>query len=87
MHSDAATIGVIVQPVAGSATAHGPVTVVGDGVGATSATARAGDASARPARRHFARSRSRWEKLPVYPRSYLLKQLSAANAPFRPTAR
>ena len=65
MHNDAATIGVIVQPVAGSTT-RGAVTIVGfsfDSVVGSPITAD--EALASSARRHFARSLSKWEKLPV----------------------
>jgi len=64
MHSEAATIGEIVHPVAGS-TARGTVAIVvvsalvGSGTGGNVTTL------ASFARRHFARSRSRWEKLPL----------------------
>jgi len=65
IHNDAATIGVIGQPVAGSTT-PGTVTIVRfsfDSVFGSPVTTD--EASASSARRHFARSLSKWEKLPV----------------------
>src|SRR5260370_15158848 len=64
IHNDAATIGEIDHPVAGS-TARGAVAIVG--VGAVVGSGAGGDVTtlAPRARRHFARNRSRWEKLPV----------------------
>jgi hypothetical protein len=86
MHSEAATIGEIVHPIAGS-TARGTVAiavvgaVVGSGTGGNVTTL------ASFARRHFARSRSRWEAAGIAAELDLVEQLSAASAPFRPTAR
>ncbi len=64
MHSEAATIGEIDHPVAGS-TAQGTVAIVGVGAIAGSETGGNGTTFASLARRHFARSRSKCEKLPV----------------------
>jgi len=64
MHGEAATIGEIDHPVAGS-TAQGTVAIVG--VSAVVGSGAGGNVTtlAPLARRHFARSRSRWEKLPI----------------------
>jgi hypothetical protein len=64
IHNDAATIGEIDHPVAGS-TARGAVTIVG--IGAVFGSGAGGNVTtlAPLARRHCVRSRSRWEKLPV----------------------
>jgi hypothetical protein len=64
-HSDAATIGVIVQPVVGSMI-RGAGAIAGccfDSALGSSVTAD--ETLTSPTRRHFASSLSKWEKLPV----------------------
>ena len=81
MHSDAATIGEIDHPVAGS-TARGAVTIVG--IGSWRQCYNFGVSGASP---------FRWEPLQmgeaagIAAELDLVEQLSAANATFRPTAR
>ncbi len=64
MHNEAATIDEIVHPVAGSM-ARGTVAIVVVGTVVGSGTKGNVTTLASFARRHFARSRSRWEKLPL----------------------
>jgi hypothetical protein len=64
MHSEAATIGEMDHPVAGSTAQEAAIVVVG---GAVVGSGPGGDVTTfvLPARGHFARSRSKCEKLPI----------------------